>query len=159
MKYVKKRAKDEAQFGDLVVTSGYESIYPPDVAIGRIKKFKTLDYETSLEVDIEPVLDFARLEYVFVIKPGIQVPIADASSALGQGASEPLPASAMPGPAALQPKPTQAAVQPKPAQAASASAPAIVKPATAAPTVPTAPAAATTAPAAQGDAASQGGAQ
>jgi|GEM_PF-82921 len=68
MRYVNKRAKDESQFGDLVVTSGYESIYPPEIAIGRIKRFRTLDYETSIEIDIEPVLTFSSLEYVFVIK-------------------------------------------------------------------------------------------
>lgn len=157
MKYVNKRAKDEAQFGDLVVTSGYESIYPPDVAIGRIKKFKTLDYETSLEVDIEPVLDFARLEYVFVIKPGIQVPIGDASPALSPGGALPAQASASPAPAAVQPKPAQAAAQPRPASPA----PAAAKPAEPAAPAPQTPAAPQpqASPAAQGDAASQGVAQ
>lgn len=162
MKYVNKRAKDEAQFGDLVVTSGYESIYPPDVAIGRIKKFKTLDYETSLEVDIEPVLDFSRLEYVFVIKPGIQVPIVDASSLVGPGA-------------AVQPKPAQAQTASQPRTPQAGPAPAAAKPAAPAAPSPQAPASqpssppaatpqttspqATASPAAQGDAASQGGAQ
>lgn len=69
MKFVKKRAKDEIQFGDLVVTSGYESLYPPEVAIARVTKVRALDYQTSIEVDLEPVLDFSRLEYLFIIKP------------------------------------------------------------------------------------------
>lgn len=74
MKYIKKRAKDEVQFGDLVVTSGYESIYPPEVAIGRVSKVRSLEYQTSLEIDLEPVLDFSRIEYLFVIKPSSQNP-------------------------------------------------------------------------------------
>lgn len=69
MKYVKKRAKDEAQFGDMVVTTGFESVYPPDVAIGRVKKLRVLDYQTSVEIEVEPILDFSRIEYVFVIRP------------------------------------------------------------------------------------------
>jgi rod shape-determining protein MreC len=147
MKYVNKRAKDEAQFGDLVVTSGYESIYPPDVAIGRIKKFKVLAYETSLQVDIDPVLDFSRLEYVFVIKPGIQIPAADGSQPLlDQGAVMPVPVqtTGAPAPAAAQPKPPVKVSAPDST--------------TAKPTVAV-PATAPTPPAAQGDAASQGGAQ
>ncbi len=69
MRFVKKRAKDEVQFGDLVVTTGFESLYPPEVAVGRVKKIRVLDYQTSLDVELDPVLDFARIEYVFVIKP------------------------------------------------------------------------------------------
>jgi len=69
MKFVKKRAKEEIQFGDLVVTSGYESLYPPEISIARVSKVRALDYQTSIEVDLEPVLDFSRMEYVFVIKP------------------------------------------------------------------------------------------
>lgn len=68
MRYVKKSAKDEIQYGDLVVTSGYDSIYPPDIAIGRIRKIRDIEYQTSIELDLDPVLDFSRLEYVFVIR-------------------------------------------------------------------------------------------
>ncbi len=68
MKFVKKRAKEEIQFGDLVVTSGYESVYPPEISIGRVAKIRSLEYQTSIEVDLDPVLDFSRIEYLFVIK-------------------------------------------------------------------------------------------
>lgn len=68
MKFVKKSAKDTVQYGDLVVTSGFESIYPPDIAIGRVQKVRDLEYQTSLELYLEPVLDFSRLEYVFVLR-------------------------------------------------------------------------------------------
>lgn len=69
MKYVPKRARDETQAGDIVVSSGLESLYPPDIALGRVVRIRELEYQTSLDIDIEPVLDFARLEYVFVVMP------------------------------------------------------------------------------------------
>ena len=69
MRFVKKRAKDEVQFGDLVSTTGYESLYPPDVAVGRVRKVRVLDYQTSIDIELDPVLDFSRIEYVFVVKP------------------------------------------------------------------------------------------
>jgi rod shape-determining protein MreC len=69
MRFVKKRAKDEIQYGDQVVTTGYDSIYPSEVSVGRVKKVRVLDYLTSIDIELEPVLDFARIEYVFVIKP------------------------------------------------------------------------------------------
>ncbi len=74
MRFVKKRAKEDVQFGDLVVTSGYESIYPPDIAIGRVHKVRALEYQTSVEIDLDPVLDFSRLEYVFVVIPSPSAP-------------------------------------------------------------------------------------
>lgn len=72
MRYIKKRAKDEIQYGDLVVTSGYQSLYPRDVIIGRVTRIISADYLTSLDVDVEPVLDFDRLEYVFVVFPEVE---------------------------------------------------------------------------------------
>jgi rod shape-determining protein MreC len=76
MRFVKKRVKDELQFGDLVVTTGFESVYPAEVVVGRVKKVRVLDYQTSIDIELDPVLDFSRLEYVFVVKaqaePGAQ---------------------------------------------------------------------------------------
>ncbi|MFZ4617647.1 MAG: rod shape-determining protein MreC [Rectinemataceae bacterium] len=67
VKYVRKRAKDELQPGDLIVTSGLESLYPAELALARVTRIRELAYQTSLEIDAEPVLDFTRLEYVFVL--------------------------------------------------------------------------------------------
>ena len=67
MKYVKKRAKDEIMVGDKVITSGENNLYPGNVPIGYVSKIRGLDYETSLELDIEPIIDFSRLENVFVL--------------------------------------------------------------------------------------------
>ncbi len=67
MKYVKKRVRDELQFGDVVVTSGENMNYLKDIPIGTISRIKVLDYETSLEIELTPVIDFSRLETVIVI--------------------------------------------------------------------------------------------
>lgn len=67
IRYVKKRAKEELEYGDRVITTGDGYNYPKDVAIGTISKIKSPDYETSLELEVEPAIDFTRLEYVFVL--------------------------------------------------------------------------------------------
>ncbi len=68
MEYVKKPARSEINHGDLVVTSGLGSIYPAEISIGRVRKIYSQEYATSLEIIVEPVIDFTRLEYVFVLK-------------------------------------------------------------------------------------------
>ncbi|GAB1482793.1 rod shape-determining protein MreC [Treponema sp.] len=68
MNYVKKRANDEINFGDMVVTSGLGGIYPQDLSIGRVSKVLFQEFKTSIEVELEPVIDFSRLEYVFAIE-------------------------------------------------------------------------------------------
>jgi rod shape-determining protein MreC len=71
MRFVKKRSQGELQYGDLVVTTGFESVYPAEVAVGRVKKIRVLEYQTSIDIELDPVLDFSRLEYVFVVRPGV----------------------------------------------------------------------------------------
>ncbi len=71
MKYVKKRARSEISYGDLVITSGMSSVYPRGIYIGRVRSIEAKDYELSLTISLEPVIDFSKLEYVFVLK---QVP-------------------------------------------------------------------------------------
>ncbi len=72
MRYVKKLAKDSIEYGDLVVTAGLGGLYPKGVNIGRIRDIRVRGYETSLVLEIEPVIDFGRLEYVFIIQPAVE---------------------------------------------------------------------------------------
>ncbi|MGC9312468.1 MAG: rod shape-determining protein MreC [Sediminispirochaetaceae bacterium] len=67
MEYVKKQAKDEIEFGDLVITSGLRSIYPENIYIGRVVEINAPEWETSLTLEIRPLVDFTKLEYVFVL--------------------------------------------------------------------------------------------
>ena len=71
MEYVSKNARDVIEYGDLVITSGLSgelgSPYPKGIYIGRIRKYEAEAYETSMQLEIEPVIDFSRLEEVFVL--------------------------------------------------------------------------------------------
>jgi len=64
---IPKSARTDLKVGDIVVTSGLSSIYPPDVYIGRVTAIGAKPWETSLLLDVEPVVDFSRLEYVFIL--------------------------------------------------------------------------------------------
>jgi len=68
MEYVKKRAKEEIQYGDLVTSSGMKSLYPKGIYIGRVRAMNAQEWESSLELEVEPIIDFSKLEYVFVLK-------------------------------------------------------------------------------------------
>lgn len=67
MKYIKKRVISELHFGDIVVTSGENGNYLKEIPIGTISKVSILDYDTSLDIEIEPVINFSRLESVMVV--------------------------------------------------------------------------------------------
>ncbi|EFW37486.1 rod shape-determining protein MreC [Treponema phagedenis] len=67
MRYVRKHARDDIQIGDRVVTSGENYLFPKNILIGTIREIKMHNYETSLELSIEPALDFSKLDYVFVL--------------------------------------------------------------------------------------------
>ena len=68
MDYVKKRAKEEIQYGDLVTSSGMQSLYPEGIYIGRVRAMNAREWDSSLELEIEPIIDFSKLEYVFVLE-------------------------------------------------------------------------------------------
>lgn len=69
MRYVSSQARNAVEYGDTVVTSGMNSIYPAGIRIGRVTSVQSKPYETSLQLTVDPVIDFARIEYVFVIAP------------------------------------------------------------------------------------------
>ena len=67
MRYVAESARSQISTGDLVITSGMRSIYPEGIHIGSVDAIRGEAYETSLQIEILPVVDFGRLEYVFVL--------------------------------------------------------------------------------------------
>ena len=67
MKYVQKRAKDEISIGDRILASGENDLFPKDSPIGIVTGIKVHDYETYLELAVQPIIDFSRLDYVFVL--------------------------------------------------------------------------------------------
>lgn len=66
MKYIKKRVLPELNFGDIVVTSGETDNYVADIPVGTITNIMVVEYDSSLNIEITPVVDFARLETVIV---------------------------------------------------------------------------------------------
>ena len=66
-RYIISRARNDISIGDMVVTSGLGGVYPPGINIGRVTRINFQETELSMEVELDPVIDFFRLEYVFVI--------------------------------------------------------------------------------------------
>ncbi|MGL1894046.1 MAG: rod shape-determining protein MreC [Spirochaetaceae bacterium] len=67
--YVKKIALGDIGVGDLVETSGMNSLYPKGYYIGRIVEIKRIEYQTSLNITLEPIIDFSKLEFLSVLIP------------------------------------------------------------------------------------------
>ena len=67
MRYVNKLATNEIQYGELVISSGLGGLFPQGINIGRVREMQARAYEASLTLEVEPIVDFSRLEYVFVL--------------------------------------------------------------------------------------------
>jgi len=68
MRFVPKRARNEINIGDIIISSGMGGVFPAGINIGRVSSMTALEYENTMELDIIPIIDFSRLEYVFVIE-------------------------------------------------------------------------------------------
>ena len=67
MRFIRKRARDEINIGEMVVSSGMGGVYPPGINIGRVNRVNYQENELSMEVELDPSIDFSRLEYIFVV--------------------------------------------------------------------------------------------
>ncbi|TVR03807.1 MAG: rod shape-determining protein MreC [Spirochaetaceae bacterium] len=67
MRYVQAQARNEIQYGDLVITSGMASVYPPGIPIGTVETIQAQPYDTTVELRLQPLVDFSRIEHVFVV--------------------------------------------------------------------------------------------
>lgn len=67
MSYIRKRVLEELHYGDIVVTSGENNNYMKDLPVGTISKISVVDYNSQLDIELTPVIDFARLENVVVV--------------------------------------------------------------------------------------------
>ena len=67
MQHIRKKVADELSYGDIVVTSGENDNYLKDIPIGTISKIISLDYNSSLNIELTPIIDFSRLENVIVV--------------------------------------------------------------------------------------------
>lgn len=69
LKYIRKSVIDSLKYGDIIVTSGENDNYMKDIPIGSISLIKNNNYDTSLDIELTPIIDFARLENVVVVNP------------------------------------------------------------------------------------------
>ncbi len=67
LQYIRKNVADELSYGDIIVTSGENDNYLKDIPIGTISKIISLDYNSSLNIELIPIIDFSRLENVIVV--------------------------------------------------------------------------------------------
>jgi rod shape-determining protein MreC len=86
MRFIQKRAGDGIGVGDMVVSSGMGGVYPPGLNIGRVSAVNYREYEISMEAELEPVIDFSRLDYVFVLESS--PPAAGLPETAGEGAGQ-----------------------------------------------------------------------
>ncbi len=68
MNYISREAKDYIKIGDLIVTSGENSLYPKGLKIGQIENISYKDWESSISLYVKPFVSFSKLEYIYVLK-------------------------------------------------------------------------------------------
>jgi rod shape-determining protein MreC len=54
--------------GDSVVTSGYNSTFPPDILIGRVQKVGVQANQTFHDITLNLSTNFSTLSYVYVVQ-------------------------------------------------------------------------------------------
>jgi rod shape-determining protein MreC len=57
----------DVRTGDVVITSGYSSVFPPDLTIGVVSSVRQKPGTLFHEISVFPTVDFTALEQVFVI--------------------------------------------------------------------------------------------
>lgn len=67
MEYLDRRSKNQISVGDEVISSGLQSLYPPNILVGTVAAISAPSHSISLELEIDPFIDFTRLEHVFVL--------------------------------------------------------------------------------------------
>lgn len=58
--------------GDTVITSGYSSIFPKDLEVGRVTTFEVERGSSNYSIDVRLFNDLYNLSYVYVIKNRLQ---------------------------------------------------------------------------------------
>lgn len=53
--------------GDVVITSGYSSVFPPDITVGVVSSVRQKSGSLFHEIGVLPAADFTALEQVFVV--------------------------------------------------------------------------------------------
>ena len=59
--------KEELRVDDLVITSGEDGIFPANLLIGKIKEIEKEERQPFQKAQVEPLVDYDKLETVFLI--------------------------------------------------------------------------------------------
>ena len=65
---------EDVRPGDLLVTSGLDAVYPKGLEIGRVQSVERESYGLFQKARVEPAVDFATLEEVFVLLDRKELP-------------------------------------------------------------------------------------
>lgn len=57
----------KVRLGEKVITSGMDGIFPAGIAVGEVTQVEKIENSLFLHVEIEPAVDFTRLEEVFLV--------------------------------------------------------------------------------------------
>ena len=63
------RRQSDIQEGDVVATFGSDQIFPKGIPVGEISEIKNEKYGIFQEALVVPIVDFQKIEEVFVLKP------------------------------------------------------------------------------------------
>jgi rod shape-determining protein MreC len=69
LKFGYVEADQDVQKDDLIVSSGMGGIFPKGYAIGAVLKKTQTDNGLNVEIEMAPAVDFASLDYVFILPP------------------------------------------------------------------------------------------
>ncbi len=65
---------DDIEVGDVLISTGLDSIYPKGLPLGTVTKTYKKSYGVTQDVEIKPSVNFSKLEEVFVIlKPDVKI--------------------------------------------------------------------------------------
>ncbi len=73
MEYLDREARNQISVGDEVITSGLNSVYPPNLRIGVVSAISATSYDTSLALEVVPFTNYTSLEQVYVLQGSIEM--------------------------------------------------------------------------------------
>lgn len=68
MDFVDRQARNTVSVGDVVITSGFDSLYPRGLTIGTVQGIEAKSWETSIRLNLLSSVSFSTLEYLFILK-------------------------------------------------------------------------------------------
>jgi cell shape-determining protein MreC len=68
------KVDQKVRVGDSIITSGWRrpdlsSLYPARISIGQISSFSRTDVDPTIQIQVQPTVDFSSLEAVVVLIP------------------------------------------------------------------------------------------